>query len=139
MMNRGSEDGYVALELALGIGVLVLPVLILVSLLPTWFERQSLARVAAQEAARTVVLAETWEEGVAGGMEVVSQVAANHGLEDSIVDIAIEGALVRGETVTANVTVEMPALVVPLMGSVGAWEWTASHSEKVDQYRSFDP
>jgi hypothetical protein len=40
--------------------------------------------------------------------------------------------------VRASVTVAVPAVDFPGIGSVGAWSWTAHHSEPVDQYRSFE-
>jgi hypothetical protein len=42
--GRSREGGYVAAELALGIGLLVFPVALLVLTLPTWSERQTTAR-----------------------------------------------------------------------------------------------
>lgn len=131
------QRGYVALELALAIGLLVFPITILVVSLPTWVERQSAARVAAQEAAREVVLADTWGEGTARGQAVAQLTAANHGLDG--VAVSFSGSLERGAEVAARVTVEMPTLVVPGIGRVGAWRWTVTHTEQVDLYRSFPP
>lgn len=131
------ERGYVGLEFALAVGLLIFPVTILVVSLPTWVERQSAARVAAQEAAREVVLADSWSEGTELGSAVAQQTATNHGVGH--VDVAFSGALERGGEVVARVTVEMPALVVPAVGRVGAWSWTAVHTEQVDLYRSFPP
>ena len=51
-MNRSSESGFVATELALGIGLLVIPVALLVLTLPGWSERQVTARVISREVAR---------------------------------------------------------------------------------------
>jgi hypothetical protein len=48
------DAGYVAAELALGVGLLVFPVAMLVLTLPTWSERQASARAIAREMARTV-------------------------------------------------------------------------------------
>lgn len=129
------EAGHVALEFALAIGLLVFPVTILVASLPTWIERQSAARVAAQEAAREVVLADSWDEGTDRGKAVAEQVAANHAI--GTVSVAFSGSLERGGQVSASVTVKMPAMVVPGMGRVGAWSWTVTHTEQVDLYRSF--
>ena len=42
--GRASESGYVAAELALGVGLLVFPIALLVLTLPTWSERQTTAR-----------------------------------------------------------------------------------------------
>jgi len=137
--RRGSsEQGYVAAELALGVGLLVFPVAMLVLTLPTWSERQSVARAIAREAARTVAVGGTCDEGTARA--VGATMAGNLGMRDGV-DVALDCApgqrLRRGESVTARVTVRMPAVDIPGIGAVGAWSWTAHHSEPVDQYRSF--
>jgi hypothetical protein len=138
--SRRREDGYVATELALGIGLLVFPVAMLVLTLPTWSERQSAARSIAREVARTVAVDGTCNGAAA--QQVGASMAANIGLRNSGVDIALDCVdgqrLPRGGEVTARVTVGMPAVDIPGIAEVGAWSWTAHHSEPVDQYRSFD-
>ena len=135
---RDDEFGFVAIELALGVGLLLLPVTLLVLTFPTWAEYQSTARVAAQEAARTAVLAQDLADGQARGEELARQIFSNHGLDRAAIDIRWSGAetLGRGATVTAHVTVRMPALDIPGIGRAGRWSWTASHGEQIDQYRS---
>jgi hypothetical protein len=133
------EDGYVAAELALGIGLLVFPVAMLVLTLPTWSERQSVARAIAREAARTV--ATDGECDVDAAKRVASTMAGNTGLRGGSIDVALDcrsgQRLPRGGEVTARVTVSMPAVAIPGIAEVGAWRWTARHAEPVDQYRSF--
>jgi hypothetical protein len=131
------QEGYVALELALGLGVLVLPLTVMVLTFPTWVERQSLARSASQEAARTVVLADSWDQGVSEATALVRQMAANDGLPSTEVSVAFSGALARGSSVTASVLVTVPGASLPLIGSVGAWSVSSSDTEQVDLYRSF--
>lgn len=133
------ERGQVPVELALAVGLLVLPVAILVVSLPVWIERQSAARVAAQEAARAVVLADSWAEGTRRGALVAEQVASNHGIPPGEVSVGFRGELERGAEVAALVRVRMPALALPAIGAVGEWSWTVSHTEQVDLYRSFPP
>ena len=50
----GRERGFVATEFVLGVGVLLLPVVVVVLTIPTWSERQTTARAIAREVARTV-------------------------------------------------------------------------------------
>jgi hypothetical protein len=134
------EDGYVAAELALGIGLLVFPVAMLVLTLPTWSERQSAARSIAREVARTIAVDGTCDRAAAE--RVRSTMATNVGLRGGAVEVALDCVdgqrLRRGGDVTASVTVTMPAVDIPGIAEVGAWSWTAHHSEPVDQYRSFD-
>lgn len=133
------EGGYVAAELALGVGLLVFPVAMLVLTLPSWSERQSAARAIAREAARTVAVAGVCDAGAA--RQVGETMAANLGLREGDVGVVLDcpsGArLPRGGEVTARVTVRMPAVEIPGIVTVGAWDWTAVHVEPVDRYRSF--
>lgn len=133
---RRDERGGAAVELGLALGLLLLPVGLLVAVLPAWPERQTVARAAATEAARTAVLADSWEEGTAAGEAAVVQAAANQGLGPGDVAVTWSGALGRGADVTARVTVRMPAVRIPGLATLASWSWSASHTERVDDYRS---
>ena len=140
LRNRSDERGYVAGELAIGIGLLVFPVTLLVLTLPTWSERQTTARSVAREVARVVAVAGVCDRQRA--IETGHEMARNLGLPPADLDVHLDCApgarLVRGENVRASVTVAVPAVDVPGIGSVGAWRWTAHHTEPIDQYRSFE-
>ena len=131
----GVEDGYVSLELVLGLALLVLPIALIVLSLPTWLARQNLARLAAQQAARTGVIAASPEQGAAEAGMVV----AGAGL-DPAADLRLSwepgSSFARGGLVTARVTIESPAISIPFLGTVGSFPLTATFSERVDQYRS---
>ena len=132
------ERGFVAIELAAGAALLVLPVAMLVASLPGWFDRQSVARQAARDAARAVVLDGTCRAEVAS--DAVDRIATGAGLDPSEVQVDLDcvdgAALERDHAVTARVTIDMPAVVVPMIGSVGAGHWTTAHAEPVDPYGS---
>ena len=138
--GRSREGGYVAAELALGVGLLVFPVALLVLTLPTWSERQTTARSIAREVSRVVAVAGVCDRGRA--TDTGHDMARNLGLAPSDVDVRLDcvpgGRLPRGGSVRASVTVAVPAVTFPGIVSVGAWSWTAHHSEPVDQYRSFE-
>jgi hypothetical protein len=136
-VNLRSEAGMAPLELALTVGFWLFPLAILVVTLPTWVERQSLARLAAQEAAREVVLAGTWDDGVAAGSAMVAQLARNHDVPAGDLGVRFGGSLARGAAVTATVTVRVPALAVPFIASAPEFSLSAVHTEAVDRYRSF--
>ena len=133
-----SERGYVAAELALGIGLLVFPVALLVLTLPTWSERQTTARSVAREVARTVAVKGVCDREMA--VDTGTTMARNLGLSSRDISVSVDcvphSRLPRGANVTASVTVAVPAVDIPGVGSVGAWNWTARHREPVDQYRS---
>lgn len=140
--KRPRERGAVALELALGMGLLVLPIALLVAVFPGWAERTAMARVAAQEAARVAALSESSGEGIAAGEALALQIAANHDVPPSEVstDISVPvdsaGDLRRGGEVVASVTVAIHMPALPLTGSGWSVDWTITHRERIDDYRS---
>ena len=124
-----------SLELVLGLAVLVLPVSLMVLTVPTWFARQNLARLAAQQAARTAAVTESEPQGAS----VAREIAANNGLDPATqMTVAFDPAssYAPGGVVIARVTVAMPVTVIPGIGSLGAFLWTATYREAVDRYRS---
>jgi hypothetical protein len=130
------ERGFVATEFALGVGVLLLPVVVVVLTIPTWSERQTTARAIAREVARAVAREGLCDHAVAAGLTDI--MTANLALARADVDVGLDCApgapLVPGDEVQVNVTVQMPAVRLPAIGSVGAWSWTARHRQPVDQY-----
>ena len=138
VVGRG-EGGFVAAEWALAIGLLLLPACLLVVSFPQWSERQNMAKVAAAEASRAVAVANDTDAGEAVGRDLVAEIARNHGVDPATVSVSFAGSTTRGGTVTATVSVQLPALWVPGTDGVGSVRWTTSHSEAVDQYRGFTP
>ena len=135
------ESGYVAAELAIGVGLLLFPVALLVLTLPSWSERQTTARAIAREVGRVVAVRGVCDRDRAVG--TAASMAVNLGLAPSELDVALDCAagarLERGSDLHVAVTVRVPAVDIPGIGAVGEWSWTAHHDEPVDQYRSFDP
>jgi hypothetical protein len=133
--RRGPEAGFVSLELVLGLALLVAPLALIVLTLPTWLARQNLARLAAQQAARSGVIAASADQGAAAARTV----AADGGL-DPARDLTVAwepgSSFARGGLVTVRVTVQTPAIAIPFLGPVGSFPLTASFSERVDLYRS---
>lgn len=151
-MIARSQDGHVGLELALGAGLLVLPVALLVLTFPGWVERRSAAQVAAQEAARTAVVADVAAGTPSATRAVVAAIAENHGLEADELDVCLAthalgdppprcgGPLVltRGGEVTAWVGVRVPVVRIPMLELVLAeTRLEVRHTERIDRYRSF--
>jgi hypothetical protein len=50
--------------------------------------------------------------------------------------VEFSGDWCRACTVTASVSVVIPAIDVPLVGTVGSFTWTATSSARIDDYRS---
>lgn len=128
------DRGFVTVELVLGLALLVLPVALLVLALPTWFARQDLARLAAQQAARAAVEAESPDAGQSAAIAV----GANDGMAAGQMEVSFapSSSFDPGGLVTVNVSVPMPVFVIPGIGNAGSFRWTATFSEPVDTYRS---
>ena len=56
-----SEQGFVIPEWLVGITLILMPMIVLVASVAPWYQRANMATLIAQEAARTMVLAEDWE------------------------------------------------------------------------------
>lgn len=134
-----TQDGFVAAELALGVGLLLFPVAMLVLTLPTWSERQAVGRAIAREVARTATISGSCD-GPRAELTAATM-SRNLGLERSDVAVDLDcvpGRLPRGGDVTANVTVRLPAVAIPALIELGDWVWTARHTQPVDPYRSIE-
>jgi hypothetical protein len=130
--DRGSAAG---VELSFGF-LWIVATAVVVLTLSSWAERHSAARAAADEAARAMVTAESWEAGVARAQEIVDEIEVTYGLDPGDLSLQLTGSLKRDEVVTAHVTMTVDAVSLPMGLEVGALSYTASHSEPVDRYRS---
>lgn len=138
------DRGHASVELALGIGLLLFPVVLVLTSFGPWLERRVVADAAAAEAARAAVLQLDHE----AGLEVVESIIVAHGLSEQLVRLGWCGAspteigspsgscpLRRSTLVEARVEIWVPLLVTP-WGSVGGLWAGGSHVEPVDLYRS---
>mgnify|MGYP003134334180 CR=1 FL=1 len=130
------DAGAAAIELPLAVGLLLMPIAVVVMLVPQWPERQTVARSAAKEAATLYANAPSRSAGIELAQASVAQAAANHGLPPTALTVALGGEWCRACTVTASVTVDIPAVAVPFAGTVGAFSYTSSSSARIDDYRS---
>lgn len=142
--QRGAASA--ALEMLLVVGFLILPMMAGLAQVPRWVDATSTADLAAQEAARQMVLAATYADGQAAGDQIAGQIVLNHGFPAgmlvgvtySLDPVLPSGTLTRGRTVTATVTVQIDALFVPGIGTIGSpVTFSRSASERVDDYREF--
>jgi len=128
------DRGSTAIELPLGVALILLPIAVIVMVIPQWPERQTVATAAAKEAATLYANAASPGEGAAAAEAAVAQAAANYGLDG--LQLELSGSWCRGCTVTANVTVAIPAVQAPLIGTIGNTSWTATSSARVEDYGS---
>jgi hypothetical protein len=122
-----------------GIALVLVPVAVAVLSLAPWYRRATAATLAAQEAARVGALAPAWDDAVRDATQISARITtAACGAPCGSLTLATgpEG-FVRGGTVRAAVVIEMPAVVVPGFGSVGAFPYRVDHVEAIDLHRSF--
>jgi len=145
------QGGFTAVEWAVGLGLIVLPLVIAVMSIAPMLDRLSTARTMAQESARTMVLAEEWDAGEEAALDLAHQVARNHGIDDTewCAEVAADGCLSveitgttpgtlsRGEEVYVVVHVPTAAVAIPFVGGFVEFMLTGAHTERVDDYRSF--
>ena len=129
------QRGSAPLSLVLGLGLLVIPILLLVLTLPTWESRTVDARDAAAAAARALVTSDSWDAGVADANRVVQEIASTDGVGGELA-VSYSGSLTRGGSVSARVTVTIPATEIPLIGAVGDLHYSSTSTQLVDEYRS---
>jgi len=139
------DRGHAAVELALAIGVLMLPAALAVLAFGPWSERRVAAEAMAAEAARAAVIE---LETDAGAMAAEDQ-AAGLGLDPTHWRLGWCGAVpaseaggtcafTRGGLVTVEVEVWTPLITTP-WGDVGGLWVGADHVEPIDLYRSLPP
>jgi hypothetical protein len=130
----GADGGSSAVELPLGVALILFPVAMVVMVIPQWPERQTVATAAAKEAASLYAGADGAEEGAFAAHAAVDRAAVNYGLPG--LRLRLSGAWCRGCTVTAEVTVAIPAVQVPFVGTIGDTSWTASSAARVEDFGS---
>ncbi|MFZ0013541.1 MAG: hypothetical protein WAL25_05430 [Acidimicrobiia bacterium] len=142
-----TEDGHAAVELAMAVGVLLLPVALVVTAFGPWSERRVEAEALAAEAARTAVLELSQE----AGLERIVADSRSLDIERSLVRAGWCGAeatalgsqagacaFVRGSVISLTVELWTPLVSTP-WGEVGGLWVTAGHAEPIDLYRSLGP
>lgn len=130
---------YAGVEMALVIGLILLPTLAGIAQLPRWVDAKSTVDLAAQEAARQFVLADTMDEGLAAAVAEAEAVVRNRGFDvGALTAISVVGDLQRGATIEVTVTLLVPPLILPGFGPVGGTiSLSRSATERVDDYRQF--
>jgi hypothetical protein len=133
--GRSDAGSSTALTLMLGVGFIVLPVMVVVLTVPTWEQRAVDAQDTARGAARALVMADDWGDGVTAADEVVAQVIENDALPPGDVTVQYSGSLSPGASVTASVTITVPVGELPGLGFVGTLHYTATSTDDVGSYR----
>jgi hypothetical protein len=125
--------------MALGVSLLVIPVLLVVLTVPTWEERTVDAKDMAANAARILASASAWQPGITQADQTIAEMATNEGIPAGQVDVSYRGSLNPGAAVTVDITVTIPAGTIPAIGSFGTLHYTASSTRHIDNYKSESP
>lgn len=134
---QGDQRGSAVLEAILGMGLLVLPMTFLITT-TAWPARLNAASAAAYQAAKTVAEAPDPVTGEDLGRQRAADVMANHGFDPGTIAVSYSTPdPQRSDQVTATVTVALPALSFPSLGSWDAVGWDRSATVEVPSYRSF--
>ena len=135
--NGPGDGGFVAgIEVPAAIALLLVPIGLGMLAVAQWPQRQTVARSAAHQAALLAATAPDPTTATQQAEQAARDTAVNGGLKPEDIEVAVTGNLERGGSIIARVTVTMPALAVPGLGTFAPWEWTAVHTERVDDYRS---
>lgn len=140
-MSDRRQQGSASLEALLVIAFLLIPAAALLAQAPQWVATAHATQIAANEAARAFVLADTPTDAIRAAETVAAAVLANHGQDPSdLLDVTSTGVFSRGETVTVTVTTRGHPVIVPGLGETGP-DHTISRSatERIDDYRGFAP
>lgn len=136
------DRGHAGVELAMAVGVLLLPVALVVTGFGPWTERRVEAEAVAAEGARAAVLDLSVEAGEAAVVAALDHVD----IERELVRIGWCGAapgspsagtcsLERGSVVSVTIELWTPLVSTP-WGPVGGLWVVGEHSEPIDLYRS---
>jgi hypothetical protein len=143
--------GFTTPEWLLGIGLIILPVIVVVASIAPWYQRANMATLIAQETARVMALSDDWESGQAAARTLAHEIAGNHGFDAGDwcagpgpgclwmgIGGTSPGAIRRGTEILVQVEVPISGVIVPGVGHIAPFQWTQSHSERVDDYRSIE-
>lgn len=131
------ERGSAGLEFMLVVGLIMLPMMFLITA-TTWPARVNAANAAAYEAAKAVVAAADPAAAEDVGRARAMEVIANHGFDTGDVTVTFNLANPgRGDVLTASVTITLPALQFPTYGAWDPIRTTRSSSQRVGDFRGF--
>lgn len=134
-----SERGSAPIELAAGIALLVVPITLAVLMLPSWVQGRNSAEAAAA-AANRVLTAPGEFAGEDGAVQSAREAASSRGFDVISVELCPPAGtcvpIVRDQVIDVRVSVLVPAIDLPGLGTVGEMWVTSSSRGRVDPYRS---
>lgn len=131
--NKTRDKGAAVVELPLAVSFLMIPVAVLLMMLPQWPEAKNVAESAAQEAATLYATAPDEATGASRASAAVNRHQANY---RQTLSMSPSGSWCRGCPITVVVTVDVPAMSIPFIGSTGTFTYSATATSRVEDYRS---
>jgi hypothetical protein len=131
-----ADEAFVTAEWVVGVGLLLVPVILVLGVVSGWASLRDAAAAAAREAAR--IAAEAPAGGTGPATAADERILAGRGVDWASATVVVDvppGAPRQGQ-VTATVTVPGRPVAIPLIGPVSAPTATASHTRLLDAYRS---
>lgn len=135
LQRSRDESGQALVEAALAIPVLLLLVFGVVAV-GRVTEAKVAVQAAARESSRALAVAPSEEQGIVDALATAESIAAGYGLDGGRLAIDVDsGGFARGGTVTSEVRYSVSLSDLPLLSFIDV-EVSASHSERIDLYRS---
>lgn len=141
---RRNEVGYVALEFALAMGLLVLPTALILLQIPGYLEKTDRTKALASQIAQACA---TQASNVSEGDSIADITAiAEMGASSTLVNAQLTDAscsfesasLEPGTRVTSSVSLQVSSPVIPGLPASADWTIQKSHTAVIPKYRSFD-
>lgn len=142
MTDAGQDEGFVVTEWAIGIVVLIVPVMLLMAVLPTWASRHEAAAAAAREATRAAVAVDDPHGARASATAAAHDTLIGRGIDVGDVMIAVdlppvtsdEG--IREGVLQVRVALPPDQVTIPLLGTLSGPTVGAAHERRLNPYRS---
>ncbi len=136
--TMGQERGFAAIEFVAGVALLLVPAVMLVTSIATWFEARHNATAIAAELG-TYVANDAGGCGMMQAHVVALQTAgkllgAARGIAPERVRVEVNQPR-RGQPAVVRVRVAVPATHLPMIGSIGEFHISREHHSRVDPYR----
>lgn len=132
------ERGVGAIDLVLVSAFILIPFAMLLLSFPIRMEYRSMVDAAAREAVRACATAFDPTRGQIQAEAVARQILAERGPASGVADVRIDcrTAWAPGGVVSARVSLDVPAIDVMWIWTVGSWTITSSYREQMEPYRS---
>lgn len=139
----GEESGFAEVEWLVGLTLLVLPIVMVVAVLPSFAARHEAVAAAAREGARAAVRAATGRTATQAANSAVSQVLASRGLPVGDAQVVIDlpvlssgGVLPRQGEIGVTVRLPMPPITVPFLPTIPGPTVVGGHNRALDPFRT---